>query len=850
MQAFYSFQSEWLKRRRSAASWLTLTGGLFIPAVILVARMAQHSKTLLANASQNAWDQVFNQCWQYMSIFLLPMGIALAASLITQIEYRNNGWKQLHATPQTLTCIFAAKLVVVLAMLLQFFVVFNAGVYAAGIIPAVLLSNMPFPQQPFPVSAFLHENAKFFICCLPVLGLQYLLSMHIKNFIIPIGIGFGMLVASLIGVGWEYGYIFPYTYCSLQFLVNDNRIDPDVNIQLWSIGYFVLFTAINYVLYRYRNETLSMRRLAGIVSVIITTITLIYIASNNRGNSGEPISTAAKVSMLEASVGLDRFKATNMDLTSIQARMKYYHINGVSIAVITNYRIDWVKSYGMADVATGKRVNEQTLFEPGSISKSINALGLMKLYEEGKIDLFRDINDYLVTWKFPYDKKYRNKRITLAQLLSHSAGLTVHGFGFSSFAEGDTLPSIYQILDGAPPANTGPVRSMEEPGRKYRYSGGGTMLSQLVAMDITGKPYADYIKQTVLIPLGMTHSFFDQPPPREKKPLLATGYTSINNNAEVRGKYPVQPQQAAAGLWTTSADLATMIIGIQRSLRGDDSTFLGKQTARLMLTPYNDRSAGMGFFIEQRGADLYFHHAAGNPGFSGKYYASMEGGNGVVVLANSDDDPQFLDEVIRATARVYSWKGFKHEHDIVEKQVVGLPPALQNKYKGTYRADNRIIIISKDGEQLMYTTDGTTWPMHFTSDSAFFNIESPASKRLLRNNTGVALEIKDKKTTIVANKIPLKNVSQKILMEYAGTYTEQSTETSTLYVDNNTLWLSSTNATHPQKLVFISDDEFYIDKLGGLFMFIRHAATHKVLGIKSRQNADGDFLLTRDEEID
>ncbi len=261
--------------------------------------------------------------------------------------------------------------------------------------------------------------------------------MHIKNFIIPIGIGFGMLVASLIGVGWEHGYIFPYTYCSLQFLVNDNRIDPDVNIQIWAIGYFVLFTAINYVLYRYKNESLSSRRLAGILLAIIAAIALVYVVTtnNNRGKIEKPISTADKIRMLEAGVGLNRYKATNKDLTSIQSRMKHYHINGISIAVLNNYKTDWVKSYGMADLATGKRVTEQTLFEPGSISKSINALGLMKLYEEGKVDLFRDINDYLASWKFPYDKKYGNKHITLAQLLSHSAGLTVHGFGFSSFAE-------------------------------------------------------------------------------------------------------------------------------------------------------------------------------------------------------------------------------------------------------------------------------------------------------------------------------------------------------------------------------------------------------------------------------
>jgi len=849
MQTLHSFQSEWLKRRRSAASWLTIIGGLFIPSIILLARITQPGKTLLTNSSQNAWDQLFNQCWQYMSIFLLPMGITLAASLITQIEYRNNGWKQLHTTPQTLTAIFIAKLAVVLVMLLQFFLVFNIGVYTIGLIPAILFQSIPFPKQQFPVYRFLEENANFFIGSLPVMGLQYLLSMHIKNFMIPIGIGFGMLIVSLIGVGWEHGYIFPYTYCSLQYLVNDNRIDPDVNIQAWSIGYFTVFTMINYILYRYKNESFSIRHVAGIISLAIAAVISLYYLNSRREKPGTSLSTTEKIRMIEASIGLNRFTATNKDLISIDARMKYYHINGASIAVVNNYKIDWAKSYGLADVATGRNVTQQTLFEPGSISKSINALGIMKLYENGKIDLFRDINDYLITWKFPYHRKYGNKQITLAQLLSHSAGLTVHGFGFTSYAVGDTLPSIQQILDGTPPASTAPVRSMEEPGKKYRYSGGGTMISQLVAMDITGKPYADYIKETVLTPLDMSDSFFDQPAPENKRPRLATGYTSVNNNNEVRGKYPIQPQQAAAGLWTTSTDLAKMIIGIQKSLRGDSNTFLTKQTAQLMLTPYNDRSACMGFFIDQRGSEQYFHHAAGNPGFSGKYYASMNGGNGVVVLVNSDDDPQFFEEVIRATARAYHWKGFKPQ-DQIKKHVLDLAPAVQDNYTGTYRCDNKIIIISKDGPGLTYTEDGTTCPMYFTTDSAFFNLESPAPKSFHRKNNVLILKITDKKTTTVANKIPTKNVSREIMNRYAGKYTEQTGEGSTIYLDNDNLWLNSTNTINPQKLVFISDTEFFIDRLGGLFIFIQDPATHNILGVKSKQNTNSDFLLTKDEETD
>ncbi|MCE6991897.1 ABC transporter permease [Dyadobacter sp. CY323] len=249
MMIVNSFQSEWLKRRHSAASWLTLIGALFIPAIVLTKRISDYGTLSQSNSSGKIWNQVYGQCWQYMSVFLLPMGIILTASLLAQIEFGNNAWKQVHTTPQSHTTLFLAKFAVAITMLFQFFLIFNAGIILTGILPALLFRDVPFPQQDFPFLGFLTGNAKFFLYALPILSLQYLLSIHIRNFMVPIGIGFALVVASLIAVSWKYGYFLPYTYCSKQFLINDNRIDPDVNIYYWSAGYFILFTALNYFLF-------------------------------------------------------------------------------------------------------------------------------------------------------------------------------------------------------------------------------------------------------------------------------------------------------------------------------------------------------------------------------------------------------------------------------------------------------------------------------------------------------------------------------------------------------------------------------------------------------------------------
>ena len=202
------------------------------------------------------------------------------------------------------------------------------------------------------------------------------------------------------------------------------------------------------------------------------------------------------------------------DYWSLADRMKKYKINGLSIAVIHNYAIEWAGGYGFADVTENRPVTEKTLFQAASISKSLNSLGVLKLALEKKLDLNTDINNYLVTWKFPYDEKSGNKPITITNLLSHTAGLTVSGF--PGYEKGDTLPSLQQILDGQYPANTGPVRSTTEPGKQLIYSGGGVTITQLIVTDITGQPYDVYMKENVLDPLGMKSSSFTQPPSSSK----------------------------------------------------------------------------------------------------------------------------------------------------------------------------------------------------------------------------------------------------------------------------------------------------------------------------------------------
>ncbi|RBL89827.1 ABC transporter permease [Chitinophaga flava] len=250
----HSLQSEWLKKRHSAAAWLTVAGGLFVPLFMLCVRFYYFDQLPKTNAAPDIWEQLYNHAWRYMSFFLLPMGVILTTSLITQLETSNNTWKLLHVTPQRPSIIFLAKLTVILLMLLQFFLLFNIGIYLTGIVPALLVRDVPFPAEAFPWLKYLNGNWQFLITCLPIVALQYLLGLLYRNFLLPLGVGLGLYITAMIVFRWKYSFIIPYIYCVLVFNNSFNPVDRPVSIQVLATGYFLLFSILAYVFYINKKE--------------------------------------------------------------------------------------------------------------------------------------------------------------------------------------------------------------------------------------------------------------------------------------------------------------------------------------------------------------------------------------------------------------------------------------------------------------------------------------------------------------------------------------------------------------------------------------------------------------------
>jgi CubicO group peptidase (beta-lactamase class C family) len=280
----------------------------------------------------------------------------------------------------------------------------------------------------------------------------------------------------------------------------------------------------------------------------------------------------------------------------------------------------------------------------------VTAVAVQRLVEQGKLNLDADVSQYLRSWKLPTNKFTEQKKVTLRELLSHTAGATVHNF--ADYASGETVPTLVQLLNGEKPANSAPVTIDFVPGTKFRYAGGSYAIIQQILIDVTGEPFPDLMQELVLQPLHMVHSNFQQPIPNELYPLMAMPYDK-NGNA-IEGSPRIS---AVADLWTTPSDLALFALGIQNALAGKSGAIVSPATAHEMLQPVR-RDYALGFMVDGKGPNRYFWHPGASPGFLAAFFAYEKGDEGVVLMANSEYGKALMLEVVHALADQYGWTEF------------------------------------------------------------------------------------------------------------------------------------------------------------------------------------------------
>jgi CubicO group peptidase (beta-lactamase class C family) len=415
-------------------------------------------------------------------------------------------------------------------------------------------------------------------------------------------------------------------------------------------------------------------------------------------------------------------------------RMAHYRAPGVSIAILDDGHVAWTKGYGVADATTGRQVDSATRFQAASISKFVTTVAALHLVERGLLDLDEPVNARLRSWRLPESAFTAEQPVTLRLLVSHRAGTSVPGYG-AGYPRSAPLPTLLQVLDGLPPAHTEPVRVVRAPGQRFEYSSGGFAIVQQLIDDITGVPFADFMRETVLGPLGMTASTFEQPLPERLETVAASGHRE--DGQPVPGGWHVFAEQASGALWTTPTDLLRFALGVQAAARGDANALLSLQMAREMLTRQGSGPRGLGLFLDGSGAAARFSHPGNNTGYHAILTAYVDRGQGAAVMVNSDNGWLLQHEVVRAIADVYGWP----EH-LVTKSIAEIDPAVYDRYVGEYRWEKGVVRIAHGPDGLEWEAadlgEGRLYP---SSSTEFFAVDHPAEIQFLLEAAGRATDL-------------------------------------------------------------------------------------------------------------
>jgi CubicO group peptidase (beta-lactamase class C family) len=421
--------------------------------------------------------------------------------------------------------------------------------------------------------------------------------------------------------------------------------------------------------------------------------------------------------------------------SQLAQRMRELQVPGASIAVINNGTVEWARGYGVAEAGTNRPVSATTMFQAASISKIVSAAGILTLVQQGKLELDSEVNKRLVSWKIPDNELTKGHPVTLRQLLSHTAGTTVPGFRGYSAAE--PLPTVQAILNGEKPSNSAPVLVDTLPGTKFRYSGGGYTVAQLLAGDVTGLSYARFMETSVLAPLKMQHSTFAQPLPAEWQASAASGHDQ--DGVALQGKWHTYPTQAAAGLWSTPTDLAGFTIALQRAHAGNADGLLSQSLATVMLTPVLN-NYGLGTMLTDKGSEGRFSHSGGNAGFRTMLVGYAGKGQGAVILTNSDSGMKLIEELLRSISAEYRWNDYK----IVEHALGRADTALFPKYIGDFRDRNRVFkITSRDTRLFVQEESLGAQPLELLpeSNNKFFALEADITFAFVPKEDGTVDEV-------------------------------------------------------------------------------------------------------------
>ncbi len=330
-------------------------------------------------------------------------------------------------------------------------------------------------------------------------------------------------------------------------------------------------------------------------------------------------------------------------------RMKHYGIPGLSIAIVHDGEIRWSKAYGYRDAHNQLLLETNTLIQAASVTKPITALAILKLMEEGFLDLDQSANYYLKRWKLPDNEFTQQKEVSIRHLLTHTSGLNSHGF--DGYHRDELMPTPIEVLDGS--NDDGPVEVEQIPGSKWRYSGGGYIILQLIIEDVTGMSFEEYMNEEILTPLKMTNSIYQMPLDTIRYQNVSSGHYA--DGTVLSGKWRNLSETGPGGMWSTAEDIAKYCMTIQDIYTGKRTDFLSKHTIDLMLTQHSNREWGLGPWVPGPNNSKIFRHDGKNHGYFAEFIAHAESGDAIVVMTNGDRGYNLTREIMLGISDMLDW---------------------------------------------------------------------------------------------------------------------------------------------------------------------------------------------------
>ena len=440
---------------------------------------------------------------------------------------------------------------------------------------------------------------------------------------------------------------------------------------------------------------------------------------SSAAQSRTPEEYMATIEGVQASPGEDSLGAL-----TLEELLERFGVPGVSVAVIRDFQIHWAKGYGVADVETGALVDTETAFQAASISKPVAAMAMLRAVQDGLFTLDDDINDILESWTLDGGAFTSERPVTPRSLTSHTSGLG-DGFGFPGYDPSDQLPTVVQILEGHELSNVGPLFMERPPMTFMEYSGGGVTVMQQALSDARGRPFADIMRDDVLMPIGMINSSYEQPIAPERDRNAARAHDSQGRS---RGaKWHVYPEMAAAGLWTTATDLARFAIEVQKSSIGESNRILSRTTVQEMLSPVGVGSYAVGFSISRLGEGWYFSHGGSNWGFRSTLMAHKVKGYGLAIMTNADQGGALAGELSRRIQLAYDWDSLaepvrRGSATVIERTEIDVAEGILETYIGEYELapSFSIVVTLEDGSLFGQATGQPRFPLFAESEAKFF----------------------------------------------------------------------------------------------------------------------------------